>query len=249
VTASVIEADVKAGGTPTATERPRWLRYLRLGALLVVIGAVMASPWWGPAALSRFDYFHVRRVELEGVRFAKSAELVALLRIDTLQSVWQPMEPLADRIEAHPLVKSAVVERRLPGTIAVRVVEREPVALVPGNGRLQPADGTGQRLPIDPAKVPLDLPLALSADSALLGTLDALRQGAPGLYARIVQARRAGADELRFELGSLVVRTGLEVTVTRFKDILPVEADLARNALRAVELDLRFRDQVIARQP
>jgi hypothetical protein len=33
------------------------------------------------------------------------------------------------------------------------------------------------------------------------------------------------------------------------RDILPVEADLARNHLRAVELDLRFRDQVIARQP
>jgi cell division protein FtsQ len=28
-----------------------------------------------------------------------------------------------------------------------------------------------------------------------------------------------------------------------------VEADLSRNNLRAVELDLRFRDQVIARQP
>jgi cell division protein FtsQ len=45
------------------------------------------------------------------------------------------------------------------------------------------------------------------------------------------------------------VRATPEVTVDRFKDILPVEADLARNRLRAVELDLRFRNQVIARQP
>jgi len=37
--------------------------------------------------------------------------------------------------------------------------------------------------------------------------------------------------------------------VSRFRDILSVEANLARNHLRAVELDLRFRDQVIARQP
>jgi cell division protein FtsQ len=48
---------------------------------------------------------------------------------------------------------------------------------------------------------------------------------------------------------TLVVLTTTEVTVARFRDILPVEADLARNHLRAVELDLRFRDQVIARQP
>ena len=48
---------------------------------------------------------------------------------------------------------------------------------------------------------------------------------------------------------TIVVRTSPDVTVARFKDILPVEADLARNHLRAVELDLRFHDQVIARQP
>jgi cell division protein FtsQ len=48
---------------------------------------------------------------------------------------------------------------------------------------------------------------------------------------------------------TLIIRTSPDVTVARFGDILPVEADLARNHLRAVELDLRFRDQVIARQP
>jgi len=35
--------------------------------------------------------------------------------------------------------------------------------------------------------------------------------------------------------------------VTRLADIFPVESDLARRQLRAEELDLRYRDQVIAR--
>jgi cell division protein FtsQ len=38
-----------------------------------------------------------------------------------------------------------------------------------------------------------------------------------------------------------------DVSVERLSDILPVEADLARRQARAVELDLRYRDQVIAR--
>ena len=38
-------------------------------------------------------------------------------------------------------------------------------------------------------------------------------------------------------LGSVVVRTRPDVTVERFRDILPVEADLARTQLRAVELE------------
>lgn len=234
--------------TPAA-ERPRWLRLLRLGAAVSAVVAVASSPWWGPRVLSHLDYFHVRRVEFFGVRYAKTSELVALLHVDTLQSVWQPLDPLVQRLQAHPLVRSVEVERELPGRLAVRVVEREPTALVPGDGHLQPADAAGHLLPIDPVRVPLDLPLAAQPDSALLAVLDALRQSAPELYGRIVQAERVGKDELRFRLGSLTVRTTPDVTVARFKDILPVEADLARNALRVVELDLRFRDQVIARQP
>jgi cell division protein FtsQ len=39
------------------------------------------------------------------------------------------------------------------------------------------------------------------------------------------------------------------VTVYRLGDVLPVELDLARRQLQVAELDLRFRDQVIARLP
>jgi cell division protein FtsQ len=83
--------------------------------------------------------------------------------------------------------------------------------------------------------------------------LEGLRTAEPALYARVERADRVTApgrpDEFRIKLGPIVVRTTTKVTVGRFKDILPVEADLARNRLRAVELDLRFRNQVIARQP
>jgi hypothetical protein len=40
-----------------------------------------------------------------------------------------------------------------------------------------------------------------------------------------------------------------DVTVQRLADILPVERDLANKQLRAAELDLRYREQVIVRLP
>jgi cell division protein FtsQ len=40
-----------------------------------------------------------------------------------------------------------------------------------------------------------------------------------------------------------------DVSVERLAEIEPVEDDLARRQLRAVEIDLRYRDQVIARLP
>ena len=238
----------KPGASPKAA-RPTWLRGVRGISFVSAVGVVVGAPWWGPQALARLDYFHARRVVFEGVRYARPTELVALLRVDTLQSVWQPLEPLVERVGAHAMVASVAVERQLPGTLLIRVVEREPVAYVPRKGRLQPADATGRPLPIDPVRYPLDVPVAATADSALLHLLNGLRKDAPRLFARVSHGERAGPDELRFKLGGVTVRTSSDVTVARFRDILPVEADLARNHLRAVELDLRFRDQVIARQP
>ncbi|MBL0941079.1 MAG: FtsQ-type POTRA domain-containing protein [Gemmatimonadaceae bacterium] len=233
-----------------STPRPMWWRALQ-GVLLVTgLAAVIGSPWWGPQALSHLAFFHVRRVEIEGIRYARTSELMALLKVDTLQSVWQPLEPLVTRAGSHPLVEEVRIERRLPGTLLVRLTEREPVALVERRGQaLVPADGRGHLLPIDPVRTPLDVPIASAADSALLHLLGGLRGAAPGIYRRVTRASTVGTTEFRLMLDTVMVRTNRNVTVARVKDILPVEADLARNKLRVVELDLRFRDQVIARQP
>lgn len=226
--------------------RSRAMRVVRITAALIVAGGMLTSPWWARETVVKLDYFHVRQVEFEGIRFARARELVALLRVDTLQSIWQQVPPLESRLAQHPLVAQVSIERRLPGTLVAHVVERQPVALATLRGMLRPVDATGHFLPIDPARTPLDVPVA-EADSALLTLLDGLRQDAPATYARITQARTAGAGEFRLWLGDLIVRTNADVTAARFRDILPVEADLARNGIRPTELDLRFQGQVIAR--
>ena len=261
------QSDARVGAADRAArrpwrDRPRWQRRVLALSGMAVAGALVTSPWWGPHALSQLDFFHVRTVAFEGIRFAKAPELLQRMKVDTTQSVWQPLDSLLARVAAHPMVLRVEVERDLPGTLRVKVTERVPVAIVPARGGLRPADATGTVLPIDLSVNPLDMPVLSSADSAILAVLDGLRQSAPGLYARVTQARRAGNDELRFTLtggaigaagpamaNAIIIRTAPDVTVARFKDILPVEADLARNHLRVVELDLRFRDQVIARQP
>lgn len=253
--ASAVREPTDSGkALPEPVERPRWWRRLRVLLIAAAVAATVSAPWWGPRALSHLAFFHVRRVVIEGMRYTPRNEALALLAVDTLASVWQDLPPLGARLAAHPLVADVTVERQLPGTILVRVTEREPVALVRRtDGRLDPVDANGRPLPIDPVKVPMDVPLSASGDSALMTLLDGLRTTEPALYARVERADRVrdkgGADEFRLKLGAVTVRTAPEVTVGRFKDILPVEADLARNRLRAVELDLRFRNQVIARQP
>jgi cell division protein FtsQ len=79
--------------------------------------------------------------------------------------------------------------------------------------------------------------------------LGQMQREAPALYARISSIRPAGSGELLVQVADVPVRTMTSVTLARLSDIEPVERDLARRQLRAAELDLRYRDQVIARLP
>jgi cell division protein FtsQ len=69
------------------------------------------------------------------------------------------------------------------------------------------------------------------------------------MYRRMSEVRREGDSgrEVEIILDSLRVRALWDVTLKRLVDLELVERDLARRQLRAIELDLRYRDQVIAR--
>jgi cell division protein FtsQ len=252
-----------------------WRALVGLFVLFVVLAAAASSPWWAPRALTRLAYFRVRRVEIEGARYAPPAELLARLRVDTTWSVWSDLDALAKRVEKHPLIAAVRVERQLPGTLRLIVREREPVAMAPTRGGVTILAADGRVLPIDPSLVGgVDVPVLAAADPAALRVLDALRHDAPTLYARVSEMRRAGRDELRMTVtpdaraaagragdssavgangggdrAPFVLRASPDVSVERFADLLPVERDLARRRVRVAEIDLRFRDQVIARLP
>lgn len=248
---------------------------------LAALGALLSAPWWARPALGHFRFFAVRRVEVEGARYASVPELVRRLGVDTTQSVWTDLGPLRARVADHPLVARVELSRRLPATLVVRVVERVPVGMAPARGaRLAVYDAQGHALPIEPhAAGGLDVPLLAARDTALLRLLGALRADAPRLYARVSEARRvavpgvqragvpagnAAASEFVLTLvpagdgaaatvaappAPVVVRLASDVTVARLADLLPVEDELARRRVRVAELDLRFRDQVVARLP
>ncbi|MEO7359983.1 MAG: FtsQ-type POTRA domain-containing protein [Gemmatimonadaceae bacterium] len=240
-------------------ERPRWLRWMLRVLFLVVAGAVVSTPWWGPQSLARLDYFRVRRVEFDGVRFVNPSELVAKLALDTTSSIWDDLDQYALRVAKHPMVQAVEVTRTLPSTVVLSIVERLPIALVSdsgtlgsgtlGSGTLDAVDATGHRLPIDPTRKNIDVPIVATADTAILRFLDALRADAPRLYERVVEVKRVNKREFWMQLKGITVRTNDDVTVGRLGDILRVEESLAQQNQHVVELDLRFQDQVIARTP
>ncbi|MBA2685344.1 MAG: FtsQ-type POTRA domain-containing protein [Gemmatimonadaceae bacterium] len=221
----------------------RW----RAAGVAAVIVVLIATPWWGPRALSHLDFFRVRHVEVSGQRYLPPEDVLKRLRVDTTTNVWTDLHELERRVKTHPQVKSVSIDRNLPGTLVVHVTENLPVAFVSAAGGLRAVDADGRFLPIDPSRIAIDLPVLARADTVLLHLLANVRSVSPALFGEISDIRRTGGTDIALTLSSAQVRALASITAQRLADIIPVEADLARRKARVTELDLRFRDQVIAR--
>jgi cell division protein FtsQ len=229
----------------TSRLRVRWR--LALGGVAVLLLA--GSPFWAPLVLRRMSFFRLRRVEIVGTHYILPSEILARLHVDTMASVWAPPGPLERRVAAHPQVRSVTITRKLPGTLVVEITERMPVALFATPQGFRAYDERGVALPIDPARTPVDAPVVVERDALLFHLLARMRRDAPAMFDRVSEVRRVGRDELLLQLPSESVRAMADVTLNRLAEIEPVENDLARRQLHAAEIDLRYRDQVIARLP
>ena len=221
----------------------RW----RAAGIATAVLAALAAPWWGPPLLSHLTFFRVRDVEVSGYRYVQPVDVLKRQRLDTTTSVWSDLSELEHRVEMNPQIKSATVDRELPATLVVRVTENPPIAYVTTSQGLRPVDKDGRFLPIDPSRIAIDLPVLARADTALLHLLANVRSVSPALFGEISDIRRTGGADIALTLPSAQVRALASISAQRLADILPVEADLARRKARVTELDLRFRDQVIAR--
>ncbi len=236
--------------------RPGW----RILGALFLVAVIMAAAWGVRAGARQMAFFRVRSVEVRGARYLQPSEIISRLKVDTLASLWDDLTPYRDRIRGHPQIADVTISRRMPGTLVVTIKENLPVALIQTPTGLLPYDSLGKQLPIDPARTSLDLPIVATDDPVLLKLVGAIRATEPDVFARIDEVRRTGRDEILLTLSrgatagavppeskTLLVRVPVGLSVERLADIFPVETDLARRQVRVGELDLRYRDQVIAR--
>ncbi len=241
--------------------KPGW----KILGVLLLLGIIMAAGYGVRTAGREMAFFRIRKVEIRGARYLSSSEIISRLKVDTLASLWDDLEPYRQRVLHHPQVSDVKVSRRLPGTLVVSITENPPVALIQTSTGLLPYDSLGKQLPIDPARTSLDLPIVATRDPVLLKLVGAIRAAEPRVFARIDEVRRTGRDEILLTLSrsldstsvakesptaasrALRVRVPVGLSVDRLADIFPVESDLARRQLHVDELDLRYRDQVIAR--
>jgi cell division protein FtsQ len=239
-------------------------RELKIIALTVASAGLWTVGTRAAEAAAELDTFRVTDVEISGLETLDRGEVLALLAVTRESSVWASTDTWEQRLREHPLLKEAHVRRKMPGTLLVEVVERRPVALAP-TPTLEPVDGEGIRLPLDPAKQRLDLPVLETGGVPAPGArlLPARDRMLASEVARLMEADTAFlqmVSEVSLRDDETVVARWSEPRVEflltpgaparRLREGLAVLADaLARDPQRPpTVIDLRFADQVVVRR-
>ena len=216
----------------------------------ILIGAgVLVGAWVVlPHLLRRVGFFRVRQVELVGVRYSAPAAVIDALRLAPDASVFDDLSALAERLRALPGIADARVVRHLPGALKVIVREVEPIALVPeGDGPLAAVDAAGRALPYDPSRVTMDVPVAASADSGLIGLLALVQSVDPTLFEEITAARASRGDVV-LQLGPRRLLLARDAGPETIRAIVLVANDLQSRNRSYAELDARYAGQIVVRR-
>ena len=159
------------------------------------------------------------------------------------------LEGARQRIETLSWVESAAVERRLPGTLVVNLVERRPFAIWQNQGKFVLIDRDGQVVANEDVAAFGDLPLVVGvgAPAAATKLLEALA-AQPTLKSRMVAAVRVGERRwnLRMKNGSdVLLPEGHEVlALAKLAELQTADALLDRPL---AVIDMRLADRLVVR--
>ncbi len=227
----------------TTGRYPRLRVGLQVVAVLLTVSLVLVG---APKVLRRLEFFRIRRVEIAGLQYLAPAKVIAALELDSEASVFDDLHAAGSRLRTLPGVASAVVGRRLPGTLEIVVSEAVPVALAPRNGGMALLDSSGKVLPFDPAASAPDLPVAASADKIVARVLASVQEHDPVLFARVRTAWRV-RDDVLLDVDGRRIWFGPAVTAEDIRAVMAVAQDLARQGRKYQELDGRYAGQVVVR--
>lgn len=209
-----MDARIRARRHEVLRERARRRgRVIASIAVLLLLTAIAV----GVAGSPLFAIADIRVVGVTGDQQNAARDASGLDRGDNL--LWADLATAVQRVEGLPWVRSADVRRLPPSTVEVRVVPREPVAVVrlPHASWLVDADGVvvagGARDGLADVDAPHSVVPGVGVqvrDAALRNALAAHAQLPAALRAQIERYEARSARDLRLHLvGGIVVRFGV----------------------------------------
>jgi cell division protein FtsQ len=154
-----------------------------------------------------------------------------------------------DQLEALPWVRTAVVERRLPGTLYVRLVERKPLALWQHGGKLELIDRGGEVIPVVRLDRFAKLPLVVGEGAAShAAELFEMLASDPELASRVTAAIRVGDRRWNLRLDNAIdVLLPADEAASAWSQLARLERSSAILKREVLTIDLRLPDRLVLR--
>jgi cell division protein FtsQ len=221
-----VRPDPRISRRRKAIERSRKKRFL-VGVSFVALAIAIAwATFWSPL-------LHVRRVQVSGSKHVTGADIERAAHIGSdTNLLLLSTSSVVNATEGLPWVRHARVERSLPGTVRVKIVERTPVlVLARGSTRwlldrtgfiIAPAHGGYHRLPtLAGVHVPpLGAGVQLTAGTGA-GAVKAWRSLPPNLIHRVVAIFAPTEDAITLSLkDGTTVRYGPPVQMKNKNHVL-----------------------------
>lgn len=258
----------KKRGQPRPRVKPLWksAKALAVVAVAIMAGAAAGGWWlwqsgwiaqtadkarWAVIATTVEMGFRVENVLVLGRQETPREDLLKAVRLARGAPILA-FDPQAakQRIEALPWVKSATVQRRLPDTVFLQMVERRPLAVWQHKGRFALIDHDGRVIPDDRLERFSHLLLVVGEDAPvhaarLLETL----WNQPELMARVKAAVRVGGRRWNVRLDNGIdVRLPEENTGSAWARLADYERTHRVLAKDVGVLDLRLPDRLIVQK-
>jgi cell division protein FtsQ len=214
------------------------------GAVAGVLMIVAWAAFWSPL-------LDVRSIRVIGGRHTHAAQVASIARLDEgANLLLLSTSRVAARARALPWVKSARVDRKLPGTLVVRIRERRPALVLSLGAARWTMDATGRVLA--PGAVQRGLPVlsgsalagirpgARPASPQLTSALRAYRSLPPNVRAQVTTIAAPSVERVTFALKSGIVVHYGDAARTRFKNsvLRSLLAELARERRTPAYIDV-----------
>jgi cell division protein FtsQ len=154
-----------------------------------------------------------------------------------------------EQLEKLPWVRSAVVERRLPDTLYVRLVERKPLALWQHSGRIELIDREGTVIPVSQLDRFAKLPFVVGEHAARPAAelLDILATE-PDLAARVSAAIRVGDRRWNLRIDNAIdVLLPADSPASAWTELANLERSSAILKRDVQVVDVRLPDRLVVR--
>lgn len=241
----------------SANRLARWAFGLFVAAIVVVSAIALELPakaWTSFGEAMGEAGFRVQRVDVTGVKNMDSKPVYDIAF--NQQSTAMPLVDAAgirEQLLQYGWVKDARVSRRLPDTLVIDIVERQPAALWQDRDRLNLIDSEGVVLDRVPISAMPDLPLLIGPGAnAQSRGLEALLKDVPSLQPQLESASWVGRRrwDLKFQTGETVAlpegQEAAKAALTKFAKLDKSAGLLGRGILR---FDLRIPGKMTVRLP